>query len=144
MTLRDCGERELMGQKLWRMLTVVSALLMLTAPALAVSPDEGNACQIIREEVGHYYAEGGACPCPYHAASDGHLCGGRSAWAKRQGASPRCFISESAIASAPVVTVNAHHSRWPDPPACGAETMGARPTPPRTAETRPAALSSSQ
>ena len=126
-----------MGQKLRAMVTALSALFMLTATIPAAFADEGNACQIIRHEVEQYYADGGACPCPYHAANDGHLCGGRSAWAKRQGASPRCFTSESDTAPRPVIAITAHHTRWPDPPACGTDAVGTQSTPPRTAETRP-------
>ena len=133
-----------MKQKLSTMLTMLLAILVLTAPALAAPSDEGNACQIIRQEVARYFAEGGACPCPYHAANDGRLCGGRSAWAKRQGASPRCFISDGHFPPKPVIAIIAHHTRWPDPPACSAEMMRARPTPSRTVEMLPAGLPNSE
>ena len=113
-----------MGKKRWMIVAAASALLVLIAPALAAFPDEGNACQIIRQEVDRSYAAGGACPCPYHAASNGRLCGGRSAWAKRQGVSPRCFIGDGETASRSVVTV-AQHARWPEAPACGVEICNA-------------------
>lgn len=36
----------------------------------------------------------GNCPCPYHRASNGSKCGGRSAWSRGGGYEPLCFASD--------------------------------------------------
>ena len=36
-----------------------------------------------------YYS--GSCPCPYSIASDGSICGDRSAWSKPGGYKPSCY-----------------------------------------------------
>ena len=36
----------------------------------------------------------GRCPCPYHAASNGSRCGGRSAYSKSGGYSVICYESD--------------------------------------------------
>lgn len=33
----------------------------------------------------------GNCPCPYDRASDGSICGNRSAYSRSGGASPKCY-----------------------------------------------------
>ena len=33
----------------------------------------------------------GSCPCPYSIASDGSICGDRSAWSKPGGYKPSCY-----------------------------------------------------
>ena len=49
----------------------------------------------------HYHNSGGSnsysgnCACPYDRASDGSLCGARSAWSKSGGASPQCYSNQS-------------------------------------------------
>ena len=37
----------------------------------------------------------GSCACPYDRASDGSLCGARSAWSRSGGASPVCYEDNS-------------------------------------------------
>jgi len=37
----------------------------------------------------------GNCPCPYDTASDGSICGARSAWSRSGGASPVCYGDNS-------------------------------------------------
>jgi len=36
----------------------------------------------------------GSCPCPYSRASNGSLCGKRSAWSKPGGKKPKCYFSD--------------------------------------------------
>jgi hypothetical protein len=49
----------------------------------------------------HYHNSGGSnsysgnCACPYDRASDGSLCGARSAWSRSGGASPQCYSNNS-------------------------------------------------
>ena len=49
----------------------------------------------------HYHNSGGSnsysgnCACPYDRASDGSLCGARSAWSRSGGASPQCYSNDS-------------------------------------------------
>lgn len=80
-----------------RKLSILAAMMLLsTWPAVADPAGEVQACQTVRKEVEQCLVTGGACPCPYNAAHDGHFCGGRSAWAKRKGASPLCFTGDPA------------------------------------------------
>lgn len=41
----------------------------------------------------------GNCACPYDRASDGSLCGARSAWSRSGGASPICYTDSSSSSS---------------------------------------------
>ena len=122
-----------MGRKLsW---VLVTCVLSIAGSARAES-QEVLACHAVQQDLEDYFATGGTCPCPYHAASDGHLCGGRSAWAKRKGASPRCFMEDGALQQTAT-------SRRIGPPACGPDIM-TPPIPSRTSETRIAAFPSSE
>src|SRR6478752_3369634 len=46
---------------------------------------------IIQESRNAYYATGHPCACPYDHARNGSACGGRSAYSRPGGASPKCF-----------------------------------------------------
>lgn len=120
---------------------MIAAMLAVLAVTPAAADPANPACQAVRQEVAHYFAEEGACPCPYHVARDGHACGGRSAWAKRQGSSPRCFIDDNAARLAPGGASLMTGARWPDPPSCSLESTA---TPARSDGTRTAALPSSE
>src|ERR1041385_938089 len=51
--------------------------------------------RIIADRIADYRATtGGNCPCPYHTASDGSTCGGRSAWSRSGGADPLCYPTD--------------------------------------------------
>ena len=76
--------------------SMFAVVLALLASGPAAADSAGLACEAVRQEVTHYLAEAGACPCPYHVAHDRHACGGQLAWAKRQGGSPRCFADNAA------------------------------------------------
>lgn len=43
---------------------------------------------IIQRSIASY---SGSCPCPYSRARDGSRCGGRSAYSRPGGASPKCY-----------------------------------------------------
>jgi len=43
---------------------------------------------IIQQSINSYP---GRCPCPYHAASNGSRCGGRSAYSRSGGYSVTCY-----------------------------------------------------
>ena len=62
----------------------------------------GMAVTLVNGECKSYYTNTntsssytGNCACPYDTASDGSICGGRSAWSKSGGASPVCYINDS-------------------------------------------------
>jgi hypothetical protein len=46
---------------------------------------------LIKQSIAEYP---GNCPCPYNYASNGSICGGRSAWSRGGGYSPLCYPSD--------------------------------------------------
>lgn len=79
--------------------SVVYALVLLF-PALSAYvegrsarkiPDAEVRKAIIAESIRAYP---GSCPCPYSTTKNGKLCGGRSAWSRKGGASPICYENE--------------------------------------------------
>lgn len=46
---------------------------------------------IIQQSIASY---SGSCPCPYSRARNGSRCGGRSAYSRPGGASPKCYRSD--------------------------------------------------
>jgi hypothetical protein len=61
-----------------------------SSPALAQS-DAAVRQSIIRASIANY---SGNCPCPYNTDRGGRRCGGRSAYSRPGGESPRCFASD--------------------------------------------------
>ena len=47
--------------------------------------------RIIKASIADYP---GNCPCPYNSASNGSRCGGRSAWSRGGGYSPKCYPAD--------------------------------------------------
>lgn len=47
--------------------------------------------RIVQQSIASY---SGSCPCPYSVARNGSRCGGRSAYSRPGGASPRCYASD--------------------------------------------------
>lgn len=41
-----------------------------------------------------FLKKSGSCPCPYNVASDGSVCGGRSAYSRSGGYEPVCYESD--------------------------------------------------
>lgn len=76
--------------------TTVRALVLAVALLLSVPPADARSDltdaqirqRIIQESIASY---AGPCPCPYNIARNGSRCGGRSAYSKPGGASPRCY-----------------------------------------------------
>ena len=75
-----------------RVLVIGVALLALTASALALDrqSDADVASAIIRECAAIYHASR-PCACPEDLARNGSRCGGRSAYVRPGGATPRCY-----------------------------------------------------
>lgn len=74
-------------------------------PALAIAfqqpqlTDQQIRQQIIQQSIASYP---GSCPCPYSTARNGSNCGGRSAYSKAGGYSPKCYpkdVSDSEVSS---------------------------------------------
>lgn len=47
--------------------------------------------RVIQESIAEYP---GNCPCPYNSARNGSSCGGRSAWSRAGGYSPKCYARD--------------------------------------------------
>lgn len=73
------------------------------APAEARKSDAEIRQEIIRQSIAAY---SGNCPCPYSTASNGSRCGGRSAYSRPGGASPKCYPEDVSQAE-----VNARRGR---------------------------------
>lgn len=52
---------------------------------------EEVAREIIEDEVSRY---SGSCPCPFNQDINGATCGARSAYSRKGGASPRCYVGD--------------------------------------------------
>ncbi len=66
-------------------------VVFLAAQALSGAPADSAddmRREIIDASIAAYH---GNCPCPYHRASNGSRCGGRSAWSRAGGDDPYCF-----------------------------------------------------
>jgi hypothetical protein len=57
----------------------------------ALLTDDQIRSAIIQQSRSAYYATGHPCACPYDHARNGSACGGRSAYSRPGGASPKCF-----------------------------------------------------
>ena len=73
----------------------VLAFGSLASPAAARQSDAQIRQQIVRESISAY---SGNCPCPYNVASNGSRCGGRSAYSRPGGASPKCYPADVSAA----------------------------------------------
>jgi len=63
----------------------------------AVTDDQIRS-SIIQASRNAYYATGHPCACPYDHARNGSMCGGRSAYSRPGGASPKCFPQDVSAA----------------------------------------------
>jgi hypothetical protein len=75
---------------------LAGVLLVALAGAIAARSeapltDDQIRSVIIQESRNAYYATGHPCACPYDHARNGSACGGRSAYSRPGGASPKCF-----------------------------------------------------
>lgn len=86
-----------------RPLVIGLSLLSLTGAAWSEAPLTNDQIRsaIIQASRNAYYATGHPCACPYDHARNGSACGGRSAYSRPGGASPKCFpqdVSEAEVA----------------------------------------------
>jgi hypothetical protein len=68
-----------------------------TGQTVAAPPglnDQEIAAAIVQESRQAYYATGHPCACPEDLARNGSRCGGRSAYSRPGGASPKCYASD--------------------------------------------------
>lgn len=86
-------------------IAILASLATLTAaqPAMARDSDAQIKAKIIRASIEAYP---GNCPCPYNYDRAGRRCGGRSAYNRAGGYSPKCFPSDVSAAE-----VRAYRSR---------------------------------
>jgi hypothetical protein len=80
------------------MLKRVLIVLMLVAPSAAAGQpalsDQQIAARIVQESRDAYYRTGHPCACPDDLARNGSRCGGRSAYSRPGGASPKCYVTD--------------------------------------------------
>lgn len=70
---------------------MIFACVVAVATAQSVMAQTSDAAikqKIIERSIANY---DGSCPCPYNVARNGSRCGGRSAYSRPGGASPRCY-----------------------------------------------------
>ena len=67
------------------------AISLSAQPAAAALSDAQIKQKIIQESIDSYP---GNCPCPYNTDRGGRRCGGRSAYNRAGGYSPKCFASD--------------------------------------------------
>jgi hypothetical protein len=71
----------------------------------AALTDQQIAARIVQESRQAYYATGHPCACPEGLARNGSRCGGRSAYSRPGGASPKCYVSD--VTAAEIATYRA-------------------------------------
>lgn len=77
-----------------RMIVVVILAMAWSTHAAFAQSDSEIRQRIVEESIANYRATRGNCPCPYNRAANGSRCGGRSAYSRPGGASPRCHPSD--------------------------------------------------
>jgi hypothetical protein len=77
---------------------ILCLTLVIATPVWAQRVSDADIRQMmIQESIKNYH---GNCPCPYNHASNGSICGKRSAYSRPGGASPLCYpddISKSMV-----------------------------------------------
>jgi hypothetical protein len=97
-----------------------AAAILAAAVLASLSPAE--MCRIIQQDITAYLATGRLCACPYSLTRGGAMCGNRSAWAKPDGARPRCYFGDVDGSTPPNRRPNPPRQSWPDPPPCAPTT----------------------
>ena len=69
-------------------IAIIAVTALVAQPLLAQPSDKQIRDRIIEESIARY---SGSCPCPYNTDRGGRKCGGRSAWSRPGGKSPKCF-----------------------------------------------------
>lgn len=72
--------------------------------------DEKIASIIVQASRDSYYRTGHPCACPDDLARNGSHCGGRNAYSRPGGASPKCY-PEKDVTAADIAAYRASHSR---------------------------------
>lgn len=82
-----------LGDKImkWAAIVVATAIVLAANPATARESDAQIKQKVIKESIDSYP---GNCPCPYNYDRAGRRCGGRSAYNRAGGYSPKCFASD--------------------------------------------------
>jgi hypothetical protein len=75
----------------WTARLVILGAVVAAHPAEARLSDAQVRQRIIQESIDSYP---GNCPCPYSTDRAGRRCGGRSAYSRPGGYSPKCFPSD--------------------------------------------------
>lgn len=88
-------KHQMFGGRLAVAAAVALAFGALASPATARQSDAEIRQQIVRESIAAY---SGNCPCPYNVASNGSRCGGRSAYSRPGGESPKCYPGDVSAA----------------------------------------------
>lgn len=81
------------------LLSTLGIVLICASPVSAQQSDTEVRQRIIDQSIARY---SGSCPCPYNTDRAGRRCGGRSAYSRPGGASPKCFardISDEEVAA---------------------------------------------
>ena len=77
------------------------------SPAQTKLTDRDIAATIVQESRQAYYATGHPCACPEDSARNGSRCGGRSAYSRPGGASPKCYVSD--VTAAEIAAYRSRH-----------------------------------
>lgn len=88
----------------WTSSIAALAALIAAQPVQAKLSDAEVRQRIIQQSIDSYP---GNCPCPYNSDRAGRRCGGRSAYSRPGGYSPKCFPSD--ISDAEVKAYKAVH-----------------------------------
>ncbi|HWH22748.1 MAG TPA: hypothetical protein VNT25_05590 [Allosphingosinicella sp.] len=68
------------------------ALALGAVPMPAAAQSDAQIRQkIIKASIANYL---GNCPCPYNTKSNGHRCGGNSAYSRAGGEAPKCYPAD--------------------------------------------------
>jgi len=92
--------------------SIFAAALAVSFPTAAIAQparlsDQEVAARIVDESRKAYYATGHPCACPDDLARNGSRCGGRSAYSRPGGASPKCYVTD--VAPAEIAEWRARH-----------------------------------
>ena len=77
-----------------RVLALLAFLPVIAFAQAATLTDQQIAAAIVKGGRDAYYATGHPCACPEDLARNGSRCGGRSAYSRPGGASPKCYVSD--------------------------------------------------
>src|SRR6266545_6766886 len=92
---------------------ISAACIALTLAAICTAAvaqrisDQQVVSLIIQESIVAYKATGRPCACPYDLARNGSSCGGRSAYSRPGGASPKCYPAD--VSAADIAAWRARH-----------------------------------